>query len=283
MDAAGPEAAEPQERAEPKAEPRKWSRWRIKVPTSVTVTLLGVALTAWLLPAFTRQWDDRQRAHELEVGLVSEIAAATADAVTTGETLQTQAGVTKSPRALAHRQWSTAALRLDGRLRAYFPDSTVVAAWQIYAYALGRFSGVSGGAVERVLEEFHAATVGRLADASGPAESAMTDVDPGSKARAFPQALWKDVADVVHALNTLATAPTERAHFSEEERQALEELVAILPSVYYPRIALNSVDIDKLEPTLLRLEQALTSAILAGHPAGYSTTTRDLIHDLLPF
>jgi hypothetical protein len=34
---------------------------RRKVPTSLVVTLLGIALTAWLLPAVTRQWDDRQR------------------------------------------------------------------------------------------------------------------------------------------------------------------------------------------------------------------------------
>src|SRR3954465_14347156 len=52
-----------------------------RVPTSLIVTLLGIALTAWLLPAFTRQWDDRQKAHELKTALTSQIATATADAL----------------------------------------------------------------------------------------------------------------------------------------------------------------------------------------------------------
>jgi hypothetical protein len=47
-----------------------------RVPTSLLVTLLGIALTAWLLPAFTRQWDDRQKAQELQ----SHVAGFSTDA-----------------------------------------------------------------------------------------------------------------------------------------------------------------------------------------------------------
>jgi hypothetical protein len=56
-----------------------------RVPTSLVVTLLGIALTAWLLPAITRQWNDRQKAHELKAAVVAQIAAATARALTGGE------------------------------------------------------------------------------------------------------------------------------------------------------------------------------------------------------
>ncbi len=42
------------------------------------VTLLGIALTDWLLPAFTRQWDDRQKARELKAAVITQVAAATA-------------------------------------------------------------------------------------------------------------------------------------------------------------------------------------------------------------
>src|SRR5690242_11337061 len=52
-----------------------------RVPTALLVTLLGIALTAWLLPAFTRQWDDRAKARELKASLASDIAAATARAI----------------------------------------------------------------------------------------------------------------------------------------------------------------------------------------------------------
>src|SRR5215213_208236 len=49
-----------------------------RIPTSLIVTLLGIALTAWLLPAITRQWDDRQKAHELKATLAADLASATA-------------------------------------------------------------------------------------------------------------------------------------------------------------------------------------------------------------
>ena len=59
-----------------RAAPRRW-----KVPTSIVVTFLGIALTAWLLPAFTRQWEDRQKARELQAGIADNIALATAELV----------------------------------------------------------------------------------------------------------------------------------------------------------------------------------------------------------
>ena len=63
MDAAAPEAAQPPAEAAP--ESRKRSGRRVRIATSVVITLIGIALTAWLLPAFTRQWDDRQKVREL--------------------------------------------------------------------------------------------------------------------------------------------------------------------------------------------------------------------------
>src|SRR4051812_20833160 len=55
-----------------------------RVPTSLIVTLLGIALTAWLLPAIARQWDDRQKAHEIQAGLITDMASATARVLADG-------------------------------------------------------------------------------------------------------------------------------------------------------------------------------------------------------
>jgi hypothetical protein len=284
MEESAPPTAAPKESAAPDEKARD-ERKRLRVPTSVIVTLLGIALTAWLLPAFTRQWDDRQKAHELKVGLVSEIASATASAVATGETIQGGARTTETSRANAHRQWSLAALQVDGRLRAYFPGSTIAVAWQIYTYALGRFSGVSGGAVERILGDF-AYTVNarvRVAEAEGDVETAEDVVDREVLARAFPEEVWRDIANVVHALNGIATDPQRRASFSQEERALLNYLTTVFPVVDAAvRPLLGYIDPAQLEPTLLRLEQELTSEILASHPTGYSTSFRDLVNDLLP-
>src|SRR3954468_5890330 len=52
-----------------------------RIPTSLVVTLLGIALTGWLLPAVSRQWDGRQRANELKAQIDLQIAAATAHAL----------------------------------------------------------------------------------------------------------------------------------------------------------------------------------------------------------
>jgi hypothetical protein len=52
-----------------------------RVPTSLIVTLLGIGISAWLIPAFTRQWDDRQKALELKVAVVAQIASATSQAL----------------------------------------------------------------------------------------------------------------------------------------------------------------------------------------------------------
>jgi hypothetical protein len=42
----------------------------------VIVTLVGIGFSAWF-PAFTRQWDDRQKARELQAAVADSIAVAT--------------------------------------------------------------------------------------------------------------------------------------------------------------------------------------------------------------
>src|SRR5262245_62538084 len=61
--------------------PAKARRRLPRIPTSVVMTLLAIALPAWLLPAFTRQWDDRQQAHDLKAAITSDMATATAGAL----------------------------------------------------------------------------------------------------------------------------------------------------------------------------------------------------------
>jgi hypothetical protein len=53
------------------------------VPTSVVVTIVVAALTVWVAPAVTRQWDDRQKARELQASLAQDVGASTAKAIGT--------------------------------------------------------------------------------------------------------------------------------------------------------------------------------------------------------
>src|SRR5215469_17017810 len=86
-DAAPAAGAEEAAKAEPKAENKPLLRRLRRPPTALLVTLLGIALTAWLLPAVTRQWNDRQSAHAVQAGIVSDMTAATARVFQGGDAL----------------------------------------------------------------------------------------------------------------------------------------------------------------------------------------------------
>jgi hypothetical protein len=99
-----------------------------QIPTPIIVAVLGVVLGSWLLPAFTRQWDDRQKAGDLKASLVTEMASVT------GRALMSAREASVSPvaeRALegampaAGKDWSLADLQVRARLQAYFGPGAV--------------------------------------------------------------------------------------------------------------------------------------------------------------
>jgi hypothetical protein len=103
------------------------------------LTLVGIALTGWLLPAFTRQWDDRQKAHELGTSLVAQMAQATGDALTAN-----QAALFRTPRTSTTKpslEWSRASLVIEARLDAYFSDD-LVDKWRAYSDLVSKSLGV---------------------------------------------------------------------------------------------------------------------------------------------
>jgi hypothetical protein len=227
MDAAAPEAAEPQEKAEPQAEPRR--RWRVKIPTSVVVTLLGIALTAWLLPAFTRQWDDRQRAAEVKAAISSQIAAATAQALIRSRQLaRTWEQPSRKQRVLKHRLsdlWLSDSIKIETHVRAYFNSEEIV---------------------------------GRLHAYNGTMESLFL------------------VAAYPRAINVYGRAGmyAENLGLSRQRLEnAMDDVTHVAPDVWF----------ETLIQAVLAKENDLTAAVSHAHVVGYSTTTRDLIHDLLPF
>jgi hypothetical protein len=102
-----------------------------RIPTSLLVTLLGIGLTAWLLPALSRQWDDRQQAHELQAALVSKMALASAKAFVAGHNAML---VRQSPEPAGRpgeEQWAIESFEIESRLRAYFSPA-IVGSWNRY-------------------------------------------------------------------------------------------------------------------------------------------------------
>ena len=271
-----------------------------RIPTSVIVTLLGISLTAWLLPAFTRQWDDRQKAHDLSVSLIGESAAASAYVLTQGQDavfrLRTQPPAVSfsfgsgpaafGPLPPLERRWSNASLAIETKLRAYYPKS-VVADWHAYDaavdYTLARIYDFPEGTLPRkkVLQlvrtlradgiVFPMRAVDRLADQHRQLENLMARL----KASPHP-------------------SPAERRLVRQlprsERMRAQEELVrqrATLVRTVRTNIAHLSLqavtNYRSITRQILLIEQQLATRILHSHVSGYSTTWNDLLNDLFPF
>ena len=98
-------------------------------------------LDAWLLPALSRQWDDRQKAQQLKTAIVSEMASGSARALIGGEALW--AG-RKVDEARVLDAWAVESLMLETRLRAYFGQK-IVTAWEIYSWLVDRWNGAHRG------------------------------------------------------------------------------------------------------------------------------------------
>jgi hypothetical protein len=105
------------------------------------VTLLGIALTAWLLPAITRQWDDRQKAHELKATLAADLASATARSLVEARAAARALVPGTAPQGLAatrrlNDMWLLDRLKIDAKLGAYFSPGAFTASWNDYDSAM---------------------------------------------------------------------------------------------------------------------------------------------------
>ena len=98
---------------------------RPRVPTSVVVTLLGAALTVWLAPAFTRQWDDRQDARVLQAGLAEQVVVSAFRTIRDGAGLAYGRGEYDAILA----QWKEAGVTTEVKTKAYFA-APIVSRWR---------------------------------------------------------------------------------------------------------------------------------------------------------
>ena len=237
-----------------------------RLPPTLIVTLLGIALTAWLLPAFTRQWDDRQKAHELKAGLVADMSSATAHALLMGK----DAHRTASER---RNDWLLASAAVDARLRAYFPAS-VVAAWETYSYFVDQVVGVNhdhaNARLTRAVDWIYANPDG----SAGWEPSRRLDPQIGGQAKIALVLLGnherktKAPPSASNARKWLATALTSYRGTPAQEQQ-LAHLVA-------------TRDDAGLDVQLMDFEEILATTALKSHLDGYSTSAHDFFHDLVP-
>jgi hypothetical protein len=237
---------------------RRWTR----IPKAVLVTLLGLIVTAWLLPALTRQWDDRQREHELKAAVVADMASSTARALVGGEAIWSERPLSQQERGEIGDQWALSALEIEAQLRSYFPSS-VVASWEVYSWAVDRFIDAHHISAATALQDAvnsQARLDSRVSDAAAQllvmGESTIGPVPTfGAETRTDKKS--------VRRLKRMISSDMERYREQHEAQPTLATWTA-------------------LERRLLRLEEAVADQILDSNAAGFSTTTRDLLDDLLP-
>jgi hypothetical protein len=127
MDTALPQPATP-----PRPFGRLLQNVRRWIPKSLVLAIVGIGLSSWLIPAITRQWDDRQRAGDLKAELVADMATATGRAVLDAQAFTYATADSRPPasaNAAAVNEWSVAALEIRAKLDAYFGDDAVEA-WE---------------------------------------------------------------------------------------------------------------------------------------------------------
>jgi hypothetical protein len=162
-------AGEPAERARESVPTRAVrSRWWW-LPKPILITLFGAAISAWLVPAFTRQWQDRQKEREIKVALVSDIGDSTSDALVTSQYVANQAFPGGNGQAEYNRfslDWARRSAQIEAKLRAYFPDDPLVDDWREYSIVVQNdfylLTGGSGkaGAVHTVRQYLESAPEG---------------------------------------------------------------------------------------------------------------------------
>lgn len=237
----------PEEKAAEEEKPRS-ERRRLRVPTSVLLTLLVAVMSVLVGPAFARQWEDRQKARELKAAIADEIASATA------RTLGAGVYVARAQQAQARRDrfvnarafWRPASLRIEMKLKAYFPAS-MADEWKQLVLKIDDF------------------LLNVCARASPPGQPFASDLTASSRRDNI--AAWFESSSKLRPLPKIlqSLTPSEIAHTATggdaEDRAYV---------------------IEAGEEWMFAETDKMAAVLFDAHPAGFSTGRRDLLRDLVP-
>jgi hypothetical protein len=183
----------------PAVRPRRLAGRRVSVPKPLLATVAATLATAWIFPALSHQWQDRQKAKELTAGLVTQIGSDTSEALVTSSFLTNNRFPSSSdPSRPGFNQdvfnrldlaWRTSAAEVEAQLQAYYPNA-VVEEWRDYsALVWGTYRLVTDnksarpGTVKRLRELFRGDVPGWYIDKM---EQPWIDrIDPKARAAYF--------------------------------------------------------------------------------------------------
>lgn len=116
----------------------------------ITVLLVGALISGLLIPAFTRRWQNHQKALEIKTGLVSDLSKSIMGIVMAtqfahfGAKSQKQADFDQ-----AYRNWEIESAVIGTKLQAYFPDTAIPTEWTAFSALITDFYALEGIASDK--------------------------------------------------------------------------------------------------------------------------------------
>jgi hypothetical protein len=221
--------------------------------------IAGVVVTAWFLPALSHQWDDRQRAREVQAAIVTKIGRATTEALVTSQALVAgrlphtrRGGFNAQAFNTIDLNWERERAEIEAQLEAYFPSSDLPSLWRDYGQFVRDTYWLATDRCYRRPE-----TVGRIEDLRLEFESVRDPKMLHENMNVLRDPFIPDVPRCPPNQGELTTfsLPTHR-----KRREA-----------YY-----------NAARAVLRERVRITRGVLRSHLAGFSTRPRDLLSDLVP-
>ncbi len=208
--------AEKATKAEPDEAESRGKQLREWLANPLIVTVVAAVLVNWLIPQFTRKWQDHQKALEIKTGLVSDMSESVSSAVMTGRFIaaglvrRSSADPRSDQRAWndGYRAWTTSSASIGAKLEAYFAGSDQGSEWRSFANVVTDFFQLS-------------ATV----DATRSAQ-----VDEIFAYRGLPKDLRLSAADR-HVLASSNSSPAFHRAYAELGRGILERRDDLVQSV----------------------------------------------------
>jgi hypothetical protein len=209
-------------------------------------------LTAWVLPVLGHQWQDRQRAREIQAALVMKVGRTTTDAIVTSQVLVS--GRLPHTRVGGFDQkafneidvgWQRARAEIEAEIEAYFP-ADVRRRWRRYS-------------------EFVRNTYWLTTDRCFQRDATVDNIR-----KIVPRRLGRDVEKLRNPFTILDAPPCPTRAIAARGVPKREINRAARRAYYFA------------SREVLNAKVQVTGAILHNHLAGFSTRPLDGLRDLMP-
>ena len=236
-------------------------------------------MSAWLIPALTRQWQDQQRARELKAAIVTRIGRDTTDALVVSsfiangrfEPIRRPGRAFRLPMKVFNDldlNWEQDRREIEAQLEAYFPGTDILRDWRLYAQLVRdtywlitdrewRRDTTIDNLQERLPQKYCNIESLRIPFQKPSSELADSTErkGPSAAAREKPRAV------------------PSRANELESARRPCTGKQLENPRSKYFFVASE----------LLQAKSSVTDEILRADPEGLSTDASDFLQDLIPF